>query len=456
MSDFEKDNLEARDPEYECACTRANPEEEYYYGIGSTTPPKDYTAVVSVVLMLLISICGVLSALSLMDIHLFAQMRVQQAQSGTSVLFAPSKSALPSGLEQAGSHPNVSPEIITPGGMELQLNGIPEPETQPAAGPDETTPDGTPQTLPPEDPRLTWQEVYEKVIPSVVTVLCTDGNTTTCGSGVILDHRGYIVTSTHLVEQAIAIQVMLWDGRTITARCLGMDAASDLAVLYIQAENLIPAELADSSTLRVGDEVVAIGNPFGVELRGTMTDGIVSAIHPDLVISGRTLSLLQTTAAMSDGNSGGPLVNCYGQVVGINTTAIGEYTNALSAGGVGFTIPMSCVKSVVEQLAEGGYVAGDPDLGLEGERLSSFFQNYYRLPSGMLITSVAPDSAAYACGIREGDIVLYVNGCRITDEITYHQALNAVSVGQKVSIVIYRSGKEYELTLTAVQAGPTS
>ena len=453
MADYENDSLEAREPEYEYAYDRKNGVgDECYFGIGSTTPPKDHTSVVSVVLILLISICGVLSALSLMNIDPLegmSKLEPSKPEVGVSVSFSPSDRDLPESLEEIPTVPTLPLTGIPEGNeddhgsMELHIS------TQPTVQPQDPTGESLPdETLPLAAEPLSWQQVYKKVIPSVVSVVCTGTYSSSSGTGVIMDAKGYIITNAHVVEDALEIQVLLHDGRTVIAQCLGMDVISDLAVLYVEADGLTAAEFGDSDVLEVGDEVVAIGDPLGVKLRGTMTDGIISAINRGLEINGRTMSLIQTTAALNSGNSGGPLVNCYGQVIGINTMKISDYTSSGGVEGLGFAIPMTSVKGVVEQLATNGYVAGRPDLGLEGQMISQFYQHYYRLPAGMMITWVDPESDAAALGIREGDILLYLDGQRITSLSVYQETVNGLEVDQQVSAMIYRSGKEYELTLT--------
>ena len=453
MADYENDSLEAREPEYEYAYDRKDcVGDECYYGIGSTTPPKDHTAVVAAVLIVLISICGVLSILNLMNIDPLKEvgrMEPSTPEVGVPVRFSPSNQSLPDSLEELPTEPTFPQESTHAysgsdrNNMELHIS------TQPTVAP----PDPTAETLPGQDINkqaqpLTWQQVYKKVIPSVVSVVCTGSYSTSSGTGVIMDANGYIITNAHVVEGALDIQVLLHDGRTLTAQCLGLDIISDLAVLYVEAEGLTAAEFGDSELLEVGDEVVAIGDPLGVELRGTMTDGMISAINRGLEINGRTMNLIQTSAALNSGNSGGPLVNCYGQVIGINTMKIGDYASSGGVEGIGFAIPMTSVKGVVEQLATNGYVSGRPDLGLKGQMVSQFYQHYYRLPSGMIITSVDPQSNAADLGIREGDILLYLDGQRITGLSMYQEIVNGLEVDQQVSAMIYRSGKEYELTIT--------
>ena len=250
-----------------------------------------------------------------------------------------------------------------------------------------------------------------------------------------------------MVEDAEQIRALLTDGRELEARCVGADMLSDLAVLRVTASGLIPAEFGDSDALRVGDEVVAIGDPLGVELRGTMIDGIISGINRDIRSGNRTMTLLQTTAALNSGNSGGPLVNCYGQVVGINTMKIGDYASSAGVEDLGFAIPITSVQTVLEQLASQGYVAGRPDIGLTGESVSTFYQFYYRLPAGILITAVDPDSDAAAKGIARGDILCSLGGKNLTSLDVLEQIVYASAVGDELEAVIFRDGMEYSVTI---------
>jgi len=299
----------------------------------------------------------------------------------------------------------------------------------------------------PMEGAMSWQEVYEKLIPSVVSITCVRGGGTATGTGVIMDDDGYILTNAHVVDSAASIQVLLHDGRLLDARLMGRDTVSDLAVLYIEALGLKAAEFGDSSSLRVGDAVVAIGDPLGMELRGTMTDGIISAISRDLKIGGRTMTLIQTTAALNAGNSGGPLINCYGQVVGINTMKIGDYAADGGVEGLGFAIPVSTVKTVVEQLAANGYVSGRPSLGINGTMVSTFYQYYYRLPPGLLITGMDPDFDMAQKGIRTGDVLLSLDGIRITDVEILEEIVYGAQVGDEMTAVIYRGGMEYRVDI---------
>jgi serine protease Do len=268
----------------------------------------------------------------------------------------------------------------------------------------------------------------------------------------VLAENGYIVTNCHVVESANAITVQLSDDRVFRASLVGADETSDLAVLYVDAQDLAPAQFGDSDTLRVGDTVCAIGDPLGVELRGTMTNGIISAINRDITTNGRTMTLIQTNAALNSGNSGGPLINNYGQVVGINTMKIGDYMSSAGVEGLGFAIPSTTVVDIVSQLINQGYVSGRPCIGFTGEPVSALYQYYYRLPEGLFITEVTNDSDAAHQGLTSGDILVTLDGTGITtmDELT--SFLYSCEVGDTVEAVIYRGKKYYTISLTIEEA----
>ena len=299
---------------------------------------------------------------------------------------------------------------------------------------------------------LSLQQIYEKAIDSVVSITCTLENGSASGTGVVLTEDGYLVTNSHVVEGATAISVLLTDGRTLSAQLIGADAVSDLAVLWVDADDLTAAQFGDSSTLRVGDIAVAIGDPLGVELRGTMTDGIISAINRNVTSGGRKMTLIQTNAALNSGNSGGPLLNCYGQVIGINTMKIGDYMDGAGVEGLGFAIPSSTVKTVVDQLLHQGFVSGRPYLGFRAETVSTFVQMYYRLPQGVYITEVDSGTSAHAQNITAGDMLLALDGQQITDADMLEQLMYQYCAGDTVEAVIYRGGKQYAVTLTLEQA----
>ena len=430
MSEFD-DSLFPQEPEIEYACDCGD-QREGYYGTGSTTPPKDHVGVIALVLVLFISLSGIISILGLMNIQILEQPEPTQLRSPVSFYVSGD------GVTTAEPRDPVATEPARLEGIKAKLEITAAPQSL--------------ENIAQVPGAISWQDVYEKVMPSVVSITSFDGRSASTGTGVIMDAGGYIITNAHVVEDATQIRVLLTDGRELEARCVGADVLSDLAVLRVNAAGLIPAEFGDSDALRVGDEVIAIGDPLGVELRGTMTDGIISGINRDLRSGSRTMTLLQTTAALNSGNSGGPLVNCYGQVVGINTMKIGDYASSGGVEGLGFAIPITSVQTVLEQLANQGYVAGRPDLGIQGEAISTFYQFYYRLPAGILITAVTADSDAAAKGIRPGDVLLSLDGTSVLSQTTLDQIVYASAVGDELEAVLYRDGKEFTVTITMGEA----
>ena len=429
MSEYD-DSLSPRDPEIEYA-NQDRSVREGYYGTGDTTPPKDHVGVISLALVLVVGISSLLSVLSLLNVKVFREPEPTELSAPVS-FYVSADGVLSAELEPRDPVETEPPSRLEGVNTKIEITASPQSLENTADIPG----------------AISWQEVYEKVLPSVVSITCSDGRSTSSGTGVIMDAGGYIITNAHVVEDAQVIRVLLTDGRELEAKCVGADVLSDLAVLRVGAGGLVPAVFGDSDKLRVGDEVVAIGDPLGVELRGTMTNGIISGINRDIKSGNRTLTLMQTTAALNTGNSGGPLVNCYGQVVGINTMKIGDYASESGVEGLGFAIPITSVQTVLEQLANQGYVAGRPDLGITGQAISTFYQFYYRMPAGILITAVDEDSDAAIQGLRRGDILMTLDGKAVTtldilEEITY-----ASTVGDKIEATVYRDGREYTLTLT--------
>ena len=406
-----------------------DPWDQGVYRTGTTKPPKKHTGLIAVLLVAVILLCGVVSILGVMNIRLFQQL------SST-----PEKNDLPTIIHNHtepdfSNIPSYTPEETISTAETIAMS------VSPTAS----------ENIPQKD-GLSLQEIYDQNIPSVVSISCTLQGGSSTGTGVILSETGYIVTNSHVVDSALSIDVLLSDGRILPAVLVGADPISDLAVLHVTAENLIPAELGDSSVLRVGDTVVAIGDPLGIELRGTMTDGIVSAINRDIDIGGRSMNLIQTNAALNSGNSGGPLINCYGQVIGINTMKMGDSMSSGGVEGLGFAIPSTTVRDIVNQLIEKGYVSGRPYLGISGEGISEFYQFYYRLPKGLYITEVDPESSAEAVGIQPGDILISIDNISIISSHALETALYAYMPGDTVQAVIYRAGKQYSVTLTVGEA----
>ena len=399
------------------------------YGNGPTEPPKNRGALVALMLILIIFLCGIVTMLSLMNIRLFRELNTDKREEELAISFTTEPTT--EAVDKTAPTQPAAPAAVSAPNATMNLQAAPK-------GIDNI----------PEGGGMSLQDIYTLNIPSVVSITCQGSRSASSGTGVVLSVDGYIVTNAHVVENAHTYTVQLTDDRTFSARLVGCDDISDLAVLRIDCTDLTPAQFGDSSTLRVGDTVVAIGDPLGAAFRGTYTNGIVSAINRYVDMNGRTMTLIQTNAALNSGNSGGPLINCYGQVIGINTMKIGAFTDTAGVEGLGFAIPSTQVKEIVDQIIAQGYVSGRPTLGITGEALSTFYQHYYRMPAGLYITEVDPGSDAASKGIQEGDMLLYLDDTRIVSADDLKTAIYEYEVGEVVEVIIYSRGQQYRMELT--------
>ena len=349
---------------------------------------------------------------------------------------------------QSDSTPQPSPAAteITSGGTQEQTAAAVSPA--PAQDSDSVLGTGTVLTISESTgEEMSLPDIYKKVIPSVVSISATSGSSTSTGTGIIMSSDGYIITNYHVVSSAQQVVVLLTDGQEYTACQVGGDETSDIMVLKISATGLTPAEFGDSDAAEVGDSVVAIGDPLGIELRGTMTDGIICGIKRDVSVGDRTMTLMQTNAALNSGNSGGPLVNMEGQVIGINTIKLSS-SGYTTVEGLGFAIPIDSAKPIVVELVEKGYVTGRPAFGFDVEQLESRISLYYDLPGKLYIRSVEPSSDAYAQGIRAGDIITAIDGQAVSTVDEFNRIKNQYSAGDEISLCIFRSGQNYDVTVT--------
>lgn len=299
---------------------------------------------------------------------------------------------------------------------------------------------------------LTLQDVYSKCAPAVVAITAdVDDESYYWGSGVIMTADGYIITNTHVLEGTSAVTVTLWDDSQYDAKLVGADAVSDIAVLKIEATGLTPAEFGSSDTLKVGDRVIAIGNPLGEEFRGTMTDGIISAINRDITYNGNTMTLLQTNAAINEGNSGGPLINMKGQVVGITNMKMMSSSLDSTVEGIGFAIPSGTIKPVVDALIATGTVTGRPAIGITVGAIPESAADYYDLPEGLYISAVSKGSDAESKGILVGDILTAVNGVPVATTYDVSAIKDGLGVGDTITLTIYRSGETFDVAVTLVE-----
>ena len=292
-------------------------------------------------------------------------------------------------------------------------------------------------------PELTAQEVYAKVNPATVLVVAEQGGSASVGTGVIMTADGYVITNAHVISGGESCWVVLASGVQYEAQLVGYDSDEDLAVLKLEnAQDLPVAEFGNSDLAVVGDRVYAIGNPLGIELRGTLTEGILSAINRDVELEGRILNVLQTTAALNNGNSGGPLINRYGQVIGINTLKMSGTgaPDEATVEGLGFALPISSASFVINDIIADGKFHGTPTLGI-------MVATYDTEDGGTIVAAVevAAGSAAEEAGVETGDIILAVNGQEITTTAELMAIRRQHTIGDTLTLTILRDGETMDI-----------
>ena len=307
----------------------------------------------------------------------------------------------------------------------------------------------------------TTSDIVKKTADSVVEI-ATEGVKTGvfaqqyvvkgAGSGVIISEDGYIITNHHVIEGANSVTVTLRDGNTsYTAAVIGSDSDNDIALLKVDATGLTPATFGDSSKLAVGDYVVAIGNPLG-ELGGTVTDGIISALARDVTIEDQNMTLLQTNAQISPGNSGGGLFNANGELIGI----VNAKDSATEVEGIAFAIPINNVLDIIDDLKSYGYVTGKIDLGMQLTDITSKDTAFYYgvNQTGCYVLSVTRGSNAETAGFTTGDLITKVNGTSVSSSADVEKALENSKVGDNVKFTVYRNGTTKDLSLILAEYVP--
>lgn len=277
------------------------------------------------------------------------------------------------------------------------------------------------------------------------------------GSGSIISEDGYILTNNHVIQNAQRIMVQLDNDEVYIAEPVGADQLTDLAVIKIDAkdgETFPTVALGDSDTLEVGELAVAIGNPTG-ELPGTVTSGIISALNREIHISGVDFTMIQTSASINSGNSGGALFNSFAEVIGVITAKVSG-AQGQSFEGLGFAIPINSVKPVVEDLIRYGYVRGRVTIGVYPETFDKQLAQYYRIADrgGVFVRKVEPQSAADKAGIREGDLIVEFNGKRIETVDELNNAKRELKPGDVVEVALYRSGEEMTVEIELQETRP--
>lgn len=305
---------------------------------------------------------------------------------------------------------------------------------------------------------LTAPEIYATYVGSTVgittEIVTTNGwgqpvSQAAAGSGFVITEDGYILTNYHIIEDADSIQVSFVDGTTYDATLVGGESENDIAVLKIDATGLTPVIIGDSDNVKVGEQVVAIGNPLG-ELTFSMTSGIVSAKDRSITMeNGEVMNMIQTDTAINSGNSGGPLFDMYGQVIGITSAKLsGSSSSSATIEGLGFAIPINDIKDMVTDIMENGYVTGKPYMGITVSTVPESISERYGMSQGALVESVDESSCAAKAGLEKGDIITAMDGKTVISSAELVEAKKNYKAGDTVTLEVERNGEKLELTLT--------
>ncbi len=321
-------------------------------------------------------------------------------------------------------------------------------------------------------------DIVDEIEPSVVGVSATfeykqtymtwGGSTQTevskigfTGTGIVMTEDGYIITNSHVVYdesdyrcgEAVEVSVLFYDESVCDASVVAYDRETDLAVLKVNQTGLTPATFGNSDDLRVGEMVIAVGNPLGFELFGTVTCGIVSALNREITINDKSMTLIQTDAAINNGNSGGPLLNDCGQVIGINSAKMSRsYSNSASIEGLGFAIPINEASVIINDLINYKYVKGRPQIGISSVDITESVSIYNNIPMGVYIYSIQEGSAAEKAGLKVKDIIIDIEGNVVTTAAELNRIKNQYSVGDTITLIVNRDGKDIEIELTLQEA----
>ena len=302
------------------------------------------------------------------------------------------------------------------------------------------------------DGYLTPSQVYAKNVGSVVAISSNMGmnrmgqTAMATGSGFILSPDGYIATNCHVIEGAVSISVITGDNTEYEAKLLGKDPANDVAVLKVEAQGLPAVKIGSSNDLLIGDMVVAIGNPLG-ELTATQTVGYIGGKDRTITTGGAAINMLQTDAAINSGNSGGPLFNMKGEVIGITTAKYsGTSGGGASIEGIGFAIPIDDILGIMKDLAEHGYVTG-PYLGVSVRDVDPQIASVYNIPLGAYVVEVVEDATADRAGLEAKDIIIKLGDHEIKNSNDLIRALRHFEAGESVIVVYIRSGAQHTATL---------
>ncbi|MBQ6937758.1 MAG: trypsin-like peptidase domain-containing protein [Clostridia bacterium] len=305
---------------------------------------------------------------------------------------------------------------------------------------------------------LSVEEIAKRVGPSIVGISCTSivqsyfgaQQSESGGSGIIIDDKGHIVTNYHVIDGSSKIKVKLTSGNEYEASLVGGDEKTDIAVIKIAAnEELHVATIGNSDEVEVGALAVAIGNPLASELFGTVTAGVISGVNRTMTVGQRDMNLIQTDAAISPGNSGGALINKYGEVIGINSVKLVDD----AAEGLGFAIPMNEAVPIIQDLMKYGYVKGRPMIGVSVREITRELAYYNNLlvEEGLYIMSVTEGSGAEKAGLQRGDIITKFDGQKVTTATQMNKIRDKHKAGQSVNVTILRGNVEKNVKITLTE-----
>lgn len=288
------------------------------------------------------------------------------------------------------------------------------------------------------------QDIYKKVVPSIVGIITYNpskgliGSSAGQGSGIIMSQDGYIVTNAHVIGNSNKLNVtVVINEKEYEGKVIGFDTRTDLAVLKVEASGLTAAEFGNSDQMDVGEWVLTLGNPGGLEFSNSLTRGIISAKNRSLGAANSTVKYIQTDAPINPGNSGGALLNMHGQVIGINCAKLSENE------GMGFAIPINTVKTVVDDIIKNGYVSGRVKLGISVRPISAYEAQINNVPQGLLISEISNDSNIGASGIKVGDIISKVDGVQTITTSSLFGELSKHKPGDVINITLYRPALSY-------------
>lgn len=297
----------------------------------------------------------------------------------------------------------------------------------------------------PENTLLTTGEIYEKNAQSLLSIHCiTHYQSTLTGIAVVLTQDGYLLTNAHLVDSSSQILVELSDGQLLRAALVGSDPFTDLAVLYIDRDNLTPASFCITGNLQSKEPTYSLDALNAENVADSMRLTGIFGVTRMLATNQDSLRLVQTY----QGADQGPVFNCMGQIIGLQAGRIAGYFHPDDTKGLGLIVPSDVIREVVQQLTNTGHIAHRPHLGVEVETVTPMYQQYWHLPEGMLLTHIHPGSSAQAQGLKPGDILLMLDGEPVTDRESLYRLLYSKGLGEQVTAVIYRDQQKFTVKLT--------